>query len=122
MEELLKQLAGHVALLIEGVGILIVTIGSLVAVAALGRLMFTEKSNTAWREAWLNYARWLGLGLTFQLAGDIVHTAIAPTWNDIGQLAAIAVIRTFLTYFLEGDIKEVREWQAAAALAKAAKS
>jgi len=43
------------------------------------------------------------------LAGDIVHTAVAPTWDDIGRLAAIAVIRTFLTFFLDRDIKEARE-------------
>jgi uncharacterized membrane protein len=112
MEELLKQLAEHVALSIEGVGILVVTIGSLEAVVTVGRMMFTGRSGAARREAWLKYARWLAAGLTFQLGGDIVHTAISPTWDDIGRLAAIAVIRTFLTFFLERDIKEVREWQA----------
>jgi uncharacterized membrane protein len=50
-------------------------------------------------------------GLTFQLAADIVHTAIAPTWDDIGRLGAIAVIRTFLSYFLERDVEEVRRRQ-----------
>jgi uncharacterized membrane protein len=40
------------------------------------------------REVWLRYARWLVAGLTFQLAADILETAIAPTWQDIGQLAA----------------------------------
>jgi uncharacterized membrane protein len=112
MEELLKQLAKPVALSIEGLGILVVTIGSLEAAAALVRNMFTKGSDTARRAAWLKYARWLAAGLTFQLAGDIVHTAVAPTWDDIGRLAAIAVIRTFLNFFLERDIKELRELQA----------
>jgi uncharacterized membrane protein len=49
---------------------------------------------------------WLLLGLQFALAGDIVRSAISPTWNDIGQLAAIAAIRTFLNYFLERDLEE----------------
>jgi uncharacterized membrane protein len=109
MGELVKQLAERVALSIEVVGILVVAVGSLEAVVAAGRLMFIGPSDTARREAWLRYARWLAAGLTFQLAGDIVHTAVAPTWDDIGRLAAIAVIRTFLTFFLERDIKEVRE-------------
>jgi len=60
----------------------------------------------------LKYARWLAAGLTFQLAGDIVHTAVTPTWDDIGRLAATAVIRTFLTYFLERDIRDLREQRA----------
>ena len=33
------------------------------------------------------------------------RTAIAPNWTDIGQLGAIAVIRTFLNYFLERDVE-----------------
>lgn len=60
------------------------------------------------RLLWMDYGRWLVAGLTFQLAADIVESAIAPTWEAIGQLAAIAVIRTFLNYFLERDMEEVR--------------
>ena len=63
------------------------------------------------RSIWLRYARWLVAGLTFQLAADIIETSIAPDWEDIGRLAAIAVIRTFLNFFLERDIEEVRERQ-----------
>lgn len=56
------------------------------------------------REAWLSLARWLLLSLEFLLAADIVRTAITPSWDDIGQLAAIALIRTFLNFFLERDL------------------
>ena len=48
--------------------------------------------------------RWLVLGLEFALAADILRTAVAPTWRDIGQLAAIAVLRTGLNYSLELEI------------------
>jgi len=119
MHELIKQFAEHAALWIEAVAILVVTIGSLEAVAAAVRMLFTGKSDAARREGMLKYARWLAAGLTFQLAGDIVRTAISPTWDDIGQLAAIAVIRTFLTFFLERDIKELRELQAGRETGKA---
>ncbi|MGH9896569.1 MAG: DUF1622 domain-containing protein [bacterium] len=50
-------------------------------------------------------------GLTFQLAADIVETTVAPTWDEIGRVAAIAVIRTFLTYFLDRDVERIREAQ-----------
>jgi len=50
------------------------------------------------------FAGWLVLALEFLLAADILRTAISPTWNDIGQLAAIAAIRTVLNYFLEIDL------------------
>jgi len=45
-------------------------------------------------------------GLTFQLANDIIISARAPNWDDIGRLAAIAFIRTFLNFFIERDIRE----------------
>ena len=61
------------------------------------------------RLLWLTYARWLVAGLTFQLAADIIESSIAPSWEAIGQLGAIAVIRTFLNYFLERDVAEIRE-------------
>lgn len=58
------------------------------------------------REAWLGLARWLVLSLEFQLAADVLHTAIAPTWTEIGRVAAIAVIRTFLNHALETDLEK----------------
>jgi uncharacterized membrane protein len=67
------------------------------------------------RTVWMNYGRWLIAGLTFQLAADILETSIRTSWEAIGQLAAIAVIRTFLNYFLEKDIVETREIDRAAA-------
>jgi uncharacterized membrane protein len=48
---------------------------------------------------------WLLLGLEFELAADIIASVVSPTWEDIGELGAIAVIRTFLNYFLEKDLE-----------------
>lgn len=56
----------------------------------------------------LDVGRFLTLGLEFQLAGDILRTAVAPTFKEIGQLAAIATIRTALNYFLGREITEER--------------
>ena len=53
----------------------------------------------------LGFAHWLIAGLTFQLAADIVHTTVTPGWDEIGRVAAIAAIRTFLTFFLDRDIE-----------------
>ena len=52
----------------------------------------------------LQLGPWLALALEFELAADILRTAIAPSWNDIGQLGAIIVLRTALNYFLQQDI------------------
>lgn len=74
----------------------------LVAVPASARM---ERS----RRVWLDYARWLVAGLTLQIGADILESSIAPTWHAIAQLGAIALIRTFLNYFLERDIREISE-------------
>ena len=109
MEELIRLSAGYVAVSIELVGIVVVAIGTLEAAVAVGRMLFRHRTPEDRRQAWVKYMHWLAAGLTFQLAGDIVHSAVAPTWDDIGKLAAIAAVRTFLNYFLERDIKEARE-------------
>jgi uncharacterized membrane protein len=64
------------------------------------------------RQAWLRCGRWLVAGLTFQLAADTIGTSIAPTWEDVGKLRAIAVIRTFRNLFLERDPAELRDGDA----------
>jgi uncharacterized membrane protein len=53
----------------------------------------------------LQLGRWLSLALEFELAADILRTAIAPSWDEIGKLAAIVVLRTLLNYFLEREIR-----------------
>lgn len=111
MEELFREFASYVGLAIEAVGVLLIALGSVVAAVQGLRVMLTRTSGTEKRVVWLHYAQWLVAGLTFQLAGDIVHTAIAPSWDDIGKLAAIALIRTFLTFFLDRDIEDMRERQ-----------
>jgi uncharacterized membrane protein len=55
------------------------------------------------------FAGWLVLAFEFLLAADILRTAISPTWTDIGQLPAIAAIRTFLNYSLSHDLQRAPE-------------
>ena len=52
----------------------------------------------------LRLGRWLAVALEFELAADVLRTAVAPTWDEIGQLAAIVVLRTLLNYFLQKEI------------------
>jgi uncharacterized membrane protein len=61
-------------------------------------------SHEAKEEVRLRLGRWLALALEFELGADILRTAVAPTWSEIGQLAAIAAIRTLLNFFLQQEI------------------
>ena len=120
MEHWITEISSQVALVIEAMALIIIAVASLSAFAGCVRLLFGgEATNHAKRELWLRYARWLVAALTFQLAADLVSSAISPTWDTIGRLAAIAVIRTFLNYFLERDVAEVTETQRERDLARA---
>ena len=55
------------------------------------------------------FGGWLVVALEFQLAADIVSTIISPTSQHLVELGAIALIRTFLNYFLNKELKEERE-------------
>lgn len=106
MEVVFREGSEYVALGLEVLSVLTIVVGAMDALMRLAPALRIRKgSHGARRSAWLSLARWLLLGLEFMLAADIVRTAISPNWNDIGQLGAIAIIRTFLNYFLERDLE-----------------
>lgn len=88
--------------------------GLIIALAALEATwralkVFLVRPNTpdeAKESVRLRLARWLAVALEFELAADILRTAIAPTWDEIGKLAAIATLRTLLNYFLQKEIEQ----------------
>jgi uncharacterized membrane protein len=106
MEALLIQLANGAALVAEAAAVIIVMYGSLEAFLGLAWIVVTRDATLGTRKAvWRRFGMWLLLALEFALAADIVVSVISPTWQDIGQLGATAVIRTFLNYFLERDLE-----------------
>jgi uncharacterized membrane protein len=108
MELILKEIAANVALAAELVCVICIAIGAITAIVKVVSALATRTldGRTVRRGVWMSFAVWIILALEFALGADIVRTAIAPTWNDIGQLASIAVIRTGLNYFLEKDLEE----------------
>lgn len=110
MEERFAEVAAVIALGVEVIAVLIVGIGALDAVFRIG-LALTQKGteHRRWKAVWRRFGVWLVLGLEFELAADIVRSVIAPSWQEIGQLAAIAAIRTFLNFFLEKDLEQTAE-------------
>jgi len=112
LKEWLTFFTDYAAMIIDAMALLVIVIGTIEIFFRCLRAVFVPSATgRELRDGYLRYARWLIAGLTFQLAADIIVTASAPTWDDIGRLAAIAVIRTFLNYFLERDVLEARERQ-----------
>jgi uncharacterized membrane protein len=102
-----KYLIDYVARGVELAAALIIAIAALEATIK-GLALFVRRGAPpeAKNAVRLSFARWLALGLEFELAADILRTAITPTWNDIQQLAAIAALRTALNYFLAKEIEK----------------
>ncbi len=103
----LKDLIEQLVRFIEAAGGLVIFLGALFALVrfldAMTRHRAAEHRFVAIR---LGLGRYLTLGLEFQLAGDVLRTAVAPTLNELGILAAVASIRTALNFFLQREISQ----------------
>ncbi|MGK5447636.1 DUF1622 domain-containing protein [Streptomyces radiopugnans] len=108
-ESALREAVDLLVRLVEAAGALIIFVG---AVWAFGRFLLTMVRGAGpdrrFNRIRLTLGRFLALGLEFQLAGDVLRTAVAPSFTEIGQLAAIAAIRTALNFFLSREIATER--------------
>ncbi|MFJ9585239.1 DUF1622 domain-containing protein [Streptomyces acidicola] len=115
-EPTLRDVVDLAVRLVEFAGVLVISVGAAWAFVQFvrygaGRLRSRGEPEDAafgFNRIRLTLGRFLVLGLEFQLAGDILRTAIAPSFTEIGQLAAIAAIRTALNYILGREIEQER--------------
>lgn len=109
MADIAHLTAEYVALGANMLAILAIAIGCAQGAISLSYLLLSGGPEDKLRPVWLAFGRWLVAALTFQLAADIVETTLAPDWDDIGKLGAIAAIRTMLNYFLDRDMEVLRD-------------
>jgi uncharacterized membrane protein len=91
--------------LVEAAGAAVIFLGSVIAIAQFVRAL-PRRDAHAFVAVRLSLGRFLALGLEFQLASDVLRTAIAPSFDELGKLAAVAAIRTALNFFLAREIRE----------------
>jgi uncharacterized membrane protein len=107
--DLIKTATDYLATGIEATAGIIIGLAAIEAFVR-GLLLFTQPNSLQTQEnIRLRLGRWLSLALELELAADILRTAIAPGWDDIGKLAAIVVIRTAINYFLQRDIQKASQ-------------
>lgn len=109
MEEVVKRIANMVSSVVEMIAVVVIVLALLQFVYAFARTRFGPRVQE--KNAWLRvqFGSSLTVALELLLAADILATAVAPTWDDIGKLAAIAAIRTALNYFLERELREMEQ-------------
>ena len=103
-EETVRMTVQWMRLGVEAMGAAVIALG--VVVGALQFARAARRGRTrGYNDIRLTLARYLAVALEFQLGADILSTAIAPSWDQIGKLAAIAIIRTGLNYFLGREME-----------------
>jgi uncharacterized membrane protein len=107
-EARLQNVVDFLVRLVEAAGACIIFVGAVIGFTRCVSVALHRHRVDEFVSVRLRLGRYLALGLEFQLAGDILRTAIAPTFEEIGQLAAVAGIRTALNYFLSREITEER--------------
>jgi uncharacterized membrane protein len=104
-EALLREVVDMFVRVVEAAGALIIFLGAVVAIVQFLRVL-PKRDPHEFVRVRLTLGRFLALGLEFQLASDVLRTAISPSFEELGKLAAVATIRTALNFFLAREIKE----------------
>ena len=115
MEKILTSAIGFAVPIVEACGAAIVVLEVVRTVAGYVSTLFRHnpvRMNTLR----LRLGQSLVMGLEFQVAADVLKTALAPTWNDMGLLAALIGLRTVLNYLLEREVRMLRAEEASACL------
>ncbi|MDF5711308.1 MAG: DUF1622 domain-containing protein [Nostoc sp. S4] len=105
-ERLLQEFAMFLKVFLEGIAILTVAISVILTLRKI--LRFWRRDRVLQETIRLELGVVLALALEFLLAADIVGTAISPSWDAVAKLAAITGIRTFLNFFLQREVRELR--------------
>ena len=107
MEEIARTVTLKLSLFVEVLGALIIGIALIQFLIGYVPKLFVKKQYLHNAMLRVKFGSSLALALELLLAADILRTAVAPTWEDIGKLAAIAAIRTGLNYFLERELSKI---------------
>jgi uncharacterized membrane protein len=103
MEEIIKEGTLFLGMIVDAAAALV--IAHAIIRASYDYVRMTAMNKVDKLEIRLTLGKSLALALEFLLAADVLRTAVAPNWDDIGKLAAIAALRTLLNYFLERELK-----------------
>ncbi|MGB5135758.1 MAG: DUF1622 domain-containing protein [Prochlorococcaceae cyanobacterium] len=112
LEPGLQVLAGWVRFVLETLSVLCVLTGLVSVLRMATPSILHRRRHRPTAGVRLTFGSWLSMALEFQLGADIVSTTTAPTGQNLIQLAAVAVIRTFLNVFLAREIEAEQKMEA----------
>jgi|SRR6476659_3757466 uncharacterized membrane protein len=109
----IEPFAAEAGKIVETVGIGVLVAGAILAIAAfILRMLQRRQFSDAYRGLRADLGRAILLGLEFLVIADIIRTvAVEPTLQNLGVLAFIVAIRTFLSFALELEVSGRWPWQ-----------
>lgn len=107
-EEWLRSAVSLLVRVVEAIGAVVIFSGACVGFIRFGVALMRREQADGFGSIRIGLGRFLALGLEFQLASDLLRTAVAPSFDQIGKLAAVAAIRTALNFFLARELKRER--------------
>lgn len=108
MVDILHNVVNGIYLTLNVIGALITLRGVFVSLPEFLKKEFAKEDSIKLNEAIrIKLGSYLVLALEFFIAGDIIKTIIAPSWESLGILGAVVFIRTILSYFLGKDLKKI---------------
>ncbi len=101
-----------VAAALEVAGVAVIVGATILATVVFVRAVRHRDAKTAYEQYRANLGRGILLGLEFLIGADIIATVTSPlTWESVGLLGAIVLIRTLLSFSLETEIEGVAPWR-----------
>lgn len=105
MEEIAKQITIYTSHTLEIISAVVIGFAVIKLIYNYFSILLKNKNGLSAAEARVSFGSSVAVALELLLGADVLATAVAPSWDDIGKLAAIAVLRTALNYFLERELK-----------------
>ena len=109
MEEIAKQITLNVSHAVEIAAAVITGVAVIQAIIHFLTLFKPSGTKISKEEIRVRFGSSVAVSLELLLGADVLATAVAPSWNDIGKLAAIAILRTALNYFLGKELKQMHK-------------
>lgn len=107
MEEAAKNITIYTSHAVEILAAVIIAMAIMRTIRSYFIFFSSSAKKITKEEIRVQFGSSVAVSLELLLGADVLATAVAPSWDDIGKLAAIAIIRTLLNYFLERELKQM---------------
>lgn len=108
MEEIAKDITIYISHGLEIIAAIVIATALIRLIGEYFQSILKVKSGLTAMAARVQFGSAVAVALELLLGADVLSTAVAPAWDEIGKLAAIATIRTVLNFFLERELRHTK--------------